>query len=222
EGPPLADRRQDLQLALGRSFHGPPCSTCEHGAWPRVKELVERRGRWRSSKRRDRPLFMGFLPLPYEAATQGAGQSVRLVRTRSLTAGLLPDHLDADLALPRAVELREDDGLEPTEGQLAVVHAHRDVATEQRRPEVRVRVAALAIRHPWIVVTVAVALRHESIDERLEVVDERALKLIDEQRAGRVQRVHQRDTGRDRELLDGVPDQLGDVRDLGAVLGRQR
>lgn len=49
--------------------------------------------------------------------------------------GLLPDDLDADLAAPRAVELREDDGLEAAEGQLAVVHAHGDGPAEQRGPE---------------------------------------------------------------------------------------
>src|SRR5207249_9599387 len=47
---------------------------------------------------------------------------------RAEARGLLADDLDADLALPGAVELGEDDGLESTERQLAVVHPDRDVA----------------------------------------------------------------------------------------------
>src|SRR5216117_388261 len=54
---------------------------------------------------------------------------------------LLADHLDADLARARPVELREDDGLEPAERQLAVVDPDGDVSSEQGGPEVRVRVA---------------------------------------------------------------------------------
>src|SRR5262245_37008739 len=136
--------------------------------------------------------------------------------------GLLADHLDADLPLPWAVELGEDDRLEPSERQLAVVDTDGDVAAEQRRPKVRVRVAALAVGDSRIVVTIAVALGHELLHQRAEVVDQRALELVDEQRTRRVQRVDQRDTGRDGELLNRVAHELGDVRDLGPLGRRQR
>src|SRR4029453_6944801 len=136
--------------------------------------------------------------------------------------GLLSDHLDGDLPLPRTVELREDDGLEPAQGQFAVVHADRDVAPEESGPQMRVRVAALAVRHPRVVVPIPVALRYQPLDQALEIVDQRALELIDEQGAGRVERVDERNAGRDGELLDRVPHQLGDVGDLGALASRQR
>src|SRR5215831_10493307 len=135
---------------------------------------------------------------------------------------LLADHLDADLPLPWAVELGEDDRLEATQGQLAVVHADRDVATKQGRPEMRVCVAALAVRNPRVVVAIAVALGNELLDQRAEIVDQRALELVDEQRAGRVQRIDERDARGDGELLDGVAHELGDVRDLGLLIRRQR
>src|SRR5713226_2985689 len=135
---------------------------------------------------------------------------------------LLPDDLDADLAAARAVELGEDHGLEPPERQLAVVHTEGDAAPEERGAQVRVRVAALAVRHARVVVTVAVALGDEPLDERLEVVDERALELVDEQRAGRVESVDERDARPDGRLLHRVPHQLRDVGNLGALLTRQR
>ena len=135
---------------------------------------------------------------------------------------LLPDHLDADLALARPVELGEDDGLEPAERQLAVVDPDGDVSSEQGGSEVRVRVAPLAVGDARVVVAVAVPLRDKPLDEPLQVVDQRALELVDEQSAGGVQRVDERDPRGDRELLNRIPDQLGDIRDLGALLTRQR
>src|SRR5439155_2683124 len=141
---------------------------------------------------------------------------------RAEARGLFADDLDADLALPGAVELGEDDGLESTERQLAVVHPDRDVAPEEGGPQMRVRVAALAVGHARVVVPIAVALGHEPLDQRPQIVDQRALELVDEQRAGRVERVDERDPGGDGELLDGVAHELGDVRDLGLLVRRQR
>ena len=68
--------------------------------------------------------------------------------------------------------------------------------------------------------TIAIALRHDFLDQRPEVVDQRALELVDEQRAGRVKGVDERDTGRDGKLLDRVAHQLGDVGDLGSLVSR--
>src|SRR6267142_402834 len=140
----------------------------------------------------------------------------------TLRAELRADHLDGDLALPGAVELREDDRLEAAERQLAVVEADRDGAPEQRGAQVAVGVAALAVREARVVVAIAPALGHQLLDEPLEVVDEGALELVDEERAGGVERVDEGDPRRDGELLDGLPHELGDVRDLGAFLTTQR
>src|SRR2546422_8401184 len=135
---------------------------------------------------------------------------------------LLPDHLNADLPPAWPVELREDDRLEPAQRELGVVDPDGDGPPEQCGPEVRVRVAALAVRHARVVVAVADSLRHEPLDQPLQVVDEGALELVDKEGAGGVQRVDERDARGDREVLDSIPDELGDVRDLGALLTRQR
>ena len=103
-----------------------------------------------------------------------------------------------------------------------MVDPDRDGPPEQRRPEVRVRVAALAVGDARVVVAVAVSLWDEPLDEALEIVDEGALELVDEERARGVERVDERDARGDRELLDRVPDELGDVRDFGALLTGQR
>src|SRR5262245_28601482 len=100
---------------------------------------------------------------------------------------LVAQDLHGDLALPGTIELGEDHRLEATQRELAVDDGDRDVAAEQRRAQVRVRVAALAIGVARIVVTVATPLGDETLDETLEIVDERALELVDEQRARRVE-----------------------------------
>src|SRR5207244_13463071 len=105
---------------------------------------------------------------------------------------LLAQDLDGDLAFPGAVQLGEDHRLEAPEGELAVDEPHGDVAAEQRGAQMRVRVAALAVREARIVVAIAAPLGHEPLDETLEVVDERALELVDEERARGVQRVDER------------------------------
>ncbi|MBF8298515.1 MAG: panC, partial [candidate division NC10 bacterium] len=99
-----------------------------------------------------------------------------------------PRDLQGDLALSGAVELGEDDRLESPQRQVAVVEADGDAAAQQRRPQVRARVAALAVRVARVVVAIAAALGDEPLDEVLEVVDQRALELVDEERAGGVQR----------------------------------
>src|SRR4029079_16896348 len=73
-----------------------------------------------------------------------------------------------------------------------------------------------------VVVAVAALLGHEPLDEALEIVDQRALELVDEQRAGGVQGVDEGDAVGDRKLLDRLPDVLGDVGDLAALIGGQR
>src|SRR3989475_7290710 len=123
---------------------------------------------------------------------------------------LLADHLDADLARARPVELREDDGLEPAERQLAVVDPDGDVSSEQGGSEVRVRVAPLAVGDARVVVAVAVPLRDEPLGEARPVADQRALALVDEQGAGGVERGDERDGRGDRGLLGRIPGELGD------------
>src|SRR3989475_11390066 len=93
---------------------------------------------------------------------------------------LLADHLDADLARARPVELREDDGLEPAERQLAVVDPDGDVSSEQGGSEVRVRVAPLAVGDARVVVAGAVPPPDEPLREQLQVVDQSALEIAEE------------------------------------------
>src|SRR5688572_30938014 len=69
---------------------------------------------------------------------------------------------------------------------------------------------------PYTTLFRSAALGHETLDQALQVVDEGALELVDEERAGRVHRVDERDAGRDGKLLDGLADDLGDVGNLGA------
>src|SRR2546427_6093634 len=123
---------------------------------------------------------------------------------------LLADHLDADLARARPVELREADGLDPAERQLAVVDPDGDVSSEQGGPEVRVRVAPLAVGDARVVVAVAVPLPDEPLDEALQGVDQRALGLVGEQGAGGVGGGDERDGRGDRGLLGRIPGELGD------------
>src|SRR6267143_3497134 len=109
---------------------------------------------------------------------------------------LRPDDLDGDLALPGPVELREDDRLEAAERQITIVQTHCERASKERRAQVGVGVATLAVREARVVMAIAAALRHQLLDEPLEVVDQGALELVDEERAGRVERVDQRDPRR--------------------------
>src|SRR3989442_2323606 len=106
---------------------------------------------------------------------------------------LLADHLDADLARARPVELREDDGLEPAERQLAVVDSDGDVSSEQGGSEVRVRVAPLAVGDARVVVAAAVPPRGEPAREPPQVADQGALGHASEHGAGGVQRVDEGD-----------------------------
>src|SRR5438105_1120623 len=125
------------------------------------------------------------------------GQSSRTLSgvrtTKRPYSALFADDLDRDVALPRSVELREDDGLEPSEGELAVVDAEGDGAPQDGRAQVRVGVAALAVGEARVVVAIAAALGDEAFSQALEIVHQCALELVDEDRAGGVQRVDQRD-----------------------------
>ena len=85
-----------------------------------------------------------------------------------------------------------------------------------------VGVATLAVGVPRIVVTEAAALGNEALPECHDVVDQRVLILVDEESAGRVERIHERDPRRDRRSMERVPDQLRDVGGFGPALGLQR
>src|SRR4029450_9591592 len=151
--------------------------------------------------------------------TQGTSRGPRIGETGGT---LVAQDLHGDLALPGTVELGKDHGLEAAQRELAVDDGDRDVAAEQRRAQMRVRVAALAVGVARIVVTVATPLGDETLDEALEIVDERALELVDEQRARRMERIDEGDTVLDGKLLNRLTDELGDVVYLGTLLRRQR
>jgi hypothetical protein len=52
-----------------------------------------------------------------------------------------------------------------------------------------------------------VALGHEPLDQTFQVVHERTLELVDEERARGMQRIDQGDARGDRELLDRASDE---------------
>src|SRR5437867_4198904 len=137
-------------------------------------------------------------------------------------ASLHAHDLDVDATGSWAVELREEDGLEPPERQLPAADAHGHASAEEGGAQMGMRVAALAVGEAGIVVAVAVVLRHQRLDHGLEVFDERALELVDEERAGRVQRVHEEDALLDVGTQHDVTNGLRDVEDLGPVLTQHR
>jgi hypothetical protein len=67
-----------------------------------------------------------------------------------------------------------------------VVHADGDASAEEGRSQVRMTVSALAVGIPRVIVPVAATLRHQPGRQRLQVLDDRALELVDEQGARRV------------------------------------
>ena len=130
--------------------------------------------------------------------------------------------LDVDAARPRPVQLGEEDRLEAAQRQLPAADADGDAPAEQRGAEVGVRVASLAVRIAWVVVPVAVVLGHEGLDHGLEILDQGALELVDEERARRVQRVDEKDAFLDVGAQHDVANRLGDVEDLRPVLTQHR
>src|SRR5437870_2148659 len=135
---------------------------------------------------------------------------------------LLSDDLNRDLSAPRAIELREDDRLEPPQGQLTIVDRNGDAPPQEGGPQVRVTVAALAIGVAGIVVTVPPPFRDEALEHPFEVVDEGGLVLVDEERARRMEGVDQGDPRGHGEVLDHVPDGLCNISYLGPFFGLHR
>ena len=109
----------------------------------------------------------------------------------------------------------------PSESSPPVIPT-RDAPAEQRRAEVRRRVAALAVGVARIVVPVAAVVGDQAIQHGLEVLHESALELVHEQRARRVEGVDQQDALLDVGAQHDVADLLGDVDDLGALFAQHR
>src|SRR2546426_568716 len=135
---------------------------------------------------------------------------------------LLSDDLNRDLPAPRAIELREDDRLEPPQGQLTIVDRNGDAPPQEGGPQVGVAIAPLAIGIAGIVVAVATPFRYQPVQHSLEVVDDSRLELVDEERAGRMERIDQGDPRGYGKLLDRVPDGFCNVRYLSPLFGGQR
>src|SRR5262249_55260590 len=135
---------------------------------------------------------------------------------------LLSDDLNRDLPAPRAIELREDDRLEPAQSQLTIVDRNGDAAPQEGGPQPGVAVGALAMGVAGIVVAVARPCRYQPFQHRLEVVDDSRLELIDEERAGRMERIDQGDPCGYGKLLDRVPDGFCNVGYLSPLFGGQR
>src|SRR5262245_38313782 len=83
-------------------------------------------------------------------------------------------------------------------------------------------VAPLAVGVARIVVLVPAVLGHQPLEHGLQVLHQSALKLVDEQRARRMERVDEEDPLLDVGAQHDVADLLGDVEDLGTLLAQHR
>jgi hypothetical protein len=82
----------------------------------------------------------------------------------------------------------------------------------------RRRVASLAVRVTGIIVSVPILVGDELPQHRHQILDQRALELVDEERARRVQRVHEQESLLDVSLPHDVAGLLGQVHDLHVFL----
>ena len=89
-----------------------------------------------------------------EKTFEEAASDLTETATGSAAPGSDPHDLNVDGAGPRAVQLREEDGLEPAQRELAAGDPHRHAPPEQGRAEMRGGVAALAVRVAGIIVSV--------------------------------------------------------------------
>ena len=76
------------------------------------------------------------------------------------------------------------------------------------------RVAPLAVGETGIIVLEPVLVGDELAQHRDQILDQRALELVDEERAGRVQGVHEQKSLPDVDLPDDVANLLRQVHDL--------
>src|SRR6266852_7426687 len=84
------------------------------------------------------------------------------------------------------------------------------------------RIAPLAVRVPRIVVSVGAVFRDELLQHGLEVIKQRALKLVDEESAGGVARIHEHDPLNNARTEHAVPHLAGNVNDLDPLLAQHR
>jgi hypothetical protein len=71
-------------------------------------------------------------------------------------------------------------------------------------------------------VAVGAGLGHEPVHHGLEVLDQRALELVHEERTGGVQRIDEHDAFGDVGAQHDVADLLGDVENLGPLVTQHR
>ena len=129
------------------------------------------------------------------------------------------EDLHAQRARARAVELRHQNPLPLPEHDFAAADLQRQAVAEQHRAQVRVGVHAIAVRVLRIVVHVLGVAGHHLLEEPLDVGEQRRLKLVDEQRAGRVHRPEADQAFAHVELPDELHHQLGEVDELDALIG---
>src|SRR5260221_4196076 len=159
------------------------------------------------------------------AAWPSAASSRRSRRPRS--RALRPYDLADPAARARAVELDEEHALPGAEAQLAV--ADRDRLA--RRAEDHRHAVGVAVRLLFvfladvfraaipIVVRVVRLVRHETAQQRAEVLEHAALVLVDAHTAGRVGGVDAADPIDDTGLANDFRDLGGDVGDVQAAAG---
>ena len=128
------------------------------------------------------------------------------------------EDLSAERAGARAVELRHQDALPLPEHHFAAADLQRERVAEQHRAQVRVGVHAIAVRVLGIVVHVVAIAGDHVFEKPLDVGEQRLLRLVDEQRAGRVHRPQRDHALADLELPHVVHDPVGQIDELDAIV----
>ena len=131
-----------------------------------------------------------------------------------------PDHREVDLSCLRTIQLSHEDRLEPSQRHYSITDADRHAMAEQTGTQKGRRITPLTVRLPGIVVSVAAVLRDELLQHGLEILNQRALELVDEKPAGGVARIHEHHPLIDISTEHAVPHLLRNVHDLDPLLAQ--
>jgi hypothetical protein len=148
------------------------------------------------------------------------GGSALMALTRE-GARLAADDLHGQVPVPRPVQLGRDDGLELAEDELALADREGQRVAEEAGLEVRVGVVTVAVGQGGIVVLPGVAGADHLLQHGLDVVQQRRLPFVHEQRHGGVQRGEQHHALLDVVAAQHVRHALGQVVELETLVRGQ-
>src|SRR5262245_29203758 len=127
--------------------------------------------------------------------------------------------LDPQRPRARAVEFGHQDALPLTEHDFPAADLQRQAVSEQQRAQMRIGVEPVAVGMIGVVVQPLGVAGDHLFEEALDVRKKRRLKLVDEQRAGRVHRPEADETFLDVELASKLHDPVGEIDQLDALIG---